>query len=45
MRVLIIEADDAQPTELDRAALYVEEAAGHIAAANRPGPVNDTHCT
>lgn len=33
MRVLILEDSDAQASELDYAALFVEEAFGHIAAA------------
>lgn len=34
MYVLVNEADDAQPSELDAAALFADEAAGHLAAAN-----------
>ena len=33
MHVLINEADDAQPSELDAAAVYADEAVGHITAA------------
>jgi len=33
MGVLINEADDAQPSELDAAAIFADEAVGHITAA------------
>lgn len=33
MHVLINEADDAQPSELDAAAVFADEAVGHITAA------------
>jgi hypothetical protein len=33
MGVLINEADDAQPSELDAAAVFADEAVGHITAA------------
>lgn len=41
MRVLIGEDHDAQPSEIDYASLFIEEAAGHISDAVADGATED----